>query len=905
MGVIRKEILIILLIVLFASMASVVAGDTNDTASDVLSVDTINDDTSISSVEVDDVVKSNDNQTVTDGDKVSVADGSPTTDSSDDGGDTVVGIDERLTVDKNSTKNLVVTDSNDKKASGSLKLSSDDESGDVLGATGDNDVLGADVSGGEFSNLKSAVQGTGNVNIKGNIEVPYTGWTRIARNTDIAISRDNFVIDGEGHTINCAADLYRSDARCFNINQNRHDITFRNIVFINGATTGGAVYINQNCYNIRFEGCTFRANSATSGSAIYIDSGCRNIIFDGCTFTNNQATSSGGAIYATGSEINIDGCTFTGNSIQNNANDARAGGAIYINAATQVTITDSTFENNMISNTNTGGNSRASGGAIALAGNSQKVNIVGNTFTNNKVTGGAANQENRVGGAIYVVGGMDYLLIDDCTFTQNTANRDGGAVMFSGDVSNIHFVDSTFSDNSATYGGALMFNNNVVDSDVIGCTFTHNTATGDEGGAIDYYNNVHNLTIASTFINNIASKSGAAIAMDKAGATFSDIKIINSTFKDHTCTNGAVFIRENPGTLIIANTIFENNNATSQVAAGTVYFPEVDNLNVSNSKFINNNAPNGAALYVISNNNNGIFNFENSDFTNNHATSGSAGALYLSVNGVNIDNCTFDDNSANANGGAIFLQNTIVNYFNIVDSTFERNTVVGSGAAIYYNHGSEGQTVTPVSTISNLTNCSFISNSATADIGGAFLTSANKMVVSYCNFTDNSGNANGGGLLFGSPNGIVTLCNFNGNSANYGAGLYTDDYLSYATGMSITYCNFTDNNANNNGGGLYVQNTRSVSGRITDFNNNHFTSNTASYNGGAIYWDPYDDFDTTNSIFDDNTAGQHGGAIYFSKVLSNIIFNHSNFTDNTATNSEGGAIYFYAGGNTFKINSCN
>ena len=512
---------------------------------------------------------------------------------------------------------------------------------------------------------------------------------------------------------------------------------------------GAAVNIGQNCYNIRFVGCTFRNNQAETGSAIYIASGCRNIVFEGCTFIENHATTSAGAIYVTGSELIIDGCTFTNNYIENAANDARTGGAIEIVSATRVTISDSTFENNRVTNTNTGGNSRASGGAIAFSGTSQNVNIVGNTFTNNRATGGATNQANRVGGAIYFTGGMNYLLIDDCIFIQNTANRDGGAVMFSGDVSNIHFVDSTFTDNTATYGGALMFNNNVVNSDVIGCTFTHNTANGFEGGAIDYYNNVQNVTISSTFINNIGSKSGPAVAMDKEGATFSDIKIINSVFKDHTSDNGTFFIRHNPGTLIIENTSFENNQANRDKTGAAVHFPDVDKLYVRNSNFTNNRAPNGGALYVTSTAG-GEFEFDNCRFNDNNALTGNGGALYLtktagaSISSSSIKDSTFDENTA-AEGGAIYID-TGMDGINVSGSTFTDNEATATGGAI------DTQTTLAI------TGSEFDGNTA-VNGGGAIHCQANNMEIHSSNFTDNkatsTSSGNGGAVYIVGNNAVV------------------------------------------------------------------------------------------------------------------------------------------------------
>ena len=75
----------------------------------------------------------------------------------------------------------------------------------------------------------------------------------------ITISKDNFTIDGKGHTINGAG-----LARIFNIQAN--NVTLKNIKFFNGnATYGGAIYNNG---KTTIDNSKFIDNNATEGSAI-------------------------------------------------------------------------------------------------------------------------------------------------------------------------------------------------------------------------------------------------------------------------------------------------------------------------------------------------------------------------------------------------------------------------------------------------------------------------------------------------------------------------------------------------------------------------------------------------------------------------------------------------------------
>ena len=140
----------------------------------------------------------------------------------------------------------------------------------------------------------------------------------------IVIAKDNFTIDGKGHTIDGAG-----LARIFNITSN--NVTLKNINFINGngKTRGGAIYFNGTGTVIN---CEFHKNYAPYGGAIYIYSEAN---VTNSKFIENSAEY-GGAIHNEG-KSNINNSKFT----ENNANEGSA-----IKTETDMTISNSEFIGN-------------------------------------------------------------------------------------------------------------------------------------------------------------------------------------------------------------------------------------------------------------------------------------------------------------------------------------------------------------------------------------------------------------------------------------------------------------------------------------------------------------------------------------------------------------------------------
>ena len=87
----------------------------------------------------------------------------------------------------------------------------------------------------------------------------------------------SMTIDGQGHKINANYKM-----RIFQVT-NGANVTFKNITFLNAATTGtgGAIWNNE--ANVTAIDCTFENNVASYGGALF------NVNAEYCTFKNNQA----------------------------------------------------------------------------------------------------------------------------------------------------------------------------------------------------------------------------------------------------------------------------------------------------------------------------------------------------------------------------------------------------------------------------------------------------------------------------------------------------------------------------------------------------------------------------------------------------------------------------------------
>lgn len=164
----------------------------------------------------------------------------------------------------------------------------------------------------------------------------------------IKFSRNNLVINGDGHTIDACGKVIIFDSSYTNV-------TLKNLKLKNGFSEkhGGAISnFGENLVVI--EGCSFIENIANdkhgSGGAIYNNNGTitiKNSIFNGNILLGEHGN--GGAIY-NGGTLNIYDSTFANNMV---IGEYGNGGAIY--NLKKADITDSTFTGNL---------TKSDGGAI-------------------------------------------------------------------------------------------------------------------------------------------------------------------------------------------------------------------------------------------------------------------------------------------------------------------------------------------------------------------------------------------------------------------------------------------------------------------------------------------------------------------------------------------------------------
>ena len=236
--------------------------------------------------------------------------------------------------------------------------------------------------------------------------------------TPLVISRA-ITIDGAGHTID--ANL---ESRILNVEAG---VTLKNIRFTNGY--GSAIYSiasGVSIINCIFENCL----SDAWGGALNIKGG--SCLIENCQFFNNHAGVGGGAVYLNGTNNRIVASVFENNYVAGNVEDVQGIGA-----------------------------SCMKGGDVLSSDMYGKDSLLGDV------------QTPQGGGAVYDDGRN--LVIDNCTFTNNTAEGSYGGAVRANDNANIRY--STFKDNKALTGSSVWCKDDA--------TFTSNTFVLSDGEHVD------------------------------------------------------------------------------------------------------------------------------------------------------------------------------------------------------------------------------------------------------------------------------------------------------------------------------------------------------------------------------------------------------------------------------------
>jgi uncharacterized protein (TIGR03382 family) len=248
------------------------------------------------------------------------------------------------------------------------------------------------------------------------------------------------------------------------------------------------------------------AASPISGGAIYATA-METFEMDSVTFIDNVAYLYGGAIHCSGMNfgktMTVKDSTFSGNEVQ-----SKRGGALYIDAGTDLEIIDSVFDGNT---------APEAGGALAFYTlyNTQDAVITGTTFTGNVTT--STSDAHGAGVFAYSFSASSSLEISDCSFTDNTAYLSGGGV-YTSNVDNVTISGSTFEGNLASQiamtsrgnfnGGAI----SIYAADTVALsTLSICDNTGDDGGGV-YLDQVADFSMSnSIFVENTAGNDGGGL----------------------------------------------------------------------------------------------------------------------------------------------------------------------------------------------------------------------------------------------------------------------------------------------------------------------------------------------------------------------------------------------------------
>jgi hypothetical protein len=204
---------------------------------------------------------------------------------------------------------------------------------------------------------------------------------------------------------------------------------------------GGGAYLQVGA-NISFANNRLSGNQASAGGGVYIyNSSGTNDFVDGNTFVGNSCTGNdqGGALCIVGSGTPfINGNTFGQNS------SADGGGAIYVNTAGNVAISD----NLVVNNSQSGGG--ANGGGILVVPSSTAY-VVNNTIFGNTSGGGG-------GGLAFQTTGTQSLYVFNNIIWGNSATGNGGDLYLAGGGSQTELISNDVDNVSGVWDSAYYIN---------------------------------------------------------------------------------------------------------------------------------------------------------------------------------------------------------------------------------------------------------------------------------------------------------------------------------------------------------------------------------------------------------------------------------------------------------------
>jgi predicted outer membrane repeat protein len=436
--------------------------------------------------------------------------------------------------------------------------------------------------------------------------------------------------------------------------------------------------------------------------------------------------------------------------------------------------------------------------------------------------------------------GLGTLFLSDCVVSNNNveipripplmgAARGGGIANFGGTVT---LTNCTVSDNHTGFGYENSGGGIYTDGTL---TLVNSTVTLNGAGAVDRSQG-----------GGIECAGGSLTIIDSA---------INANGQRATFSGGAISAAANT-TITITNSNINNNDALD--SGGGI--ETQGTLNITDSTISGNAAShtNGGGIFAYAG---ATLTITGSTIAGNTAVD-SGGGIFVADSGatVAVTNSTLSGDRASKGGGIFGNPGATLT---ITDSTLTGNGADFGGAI--YNKG----TLT-------ITGSNLPGNSA-ADSGGGIYVTDSGATVAVTNSTLSGGGASKGGGIFANPGATLTITDssLTDNNANFGGAIYNKGTL------TITGSNLAGNFAQNGGG------IRNESQAILIIDNSTLSGNSAD-EGGAIDTIANASLNVNGSTFTLNTA-RLGGAIITTFGTVDVV--NTTFSDNSARNGSGGAIY--------------
>ena len=574
----------------------------------------------------------------------------------------------------------------------------------------------------------------------------YGGAIRAGNGSDVTISgsvfKGNSATNGKGGAIYLGGNS--SGATCA-----ISDSTFET----NSSTSGGAIYLTES--TITLTGSHFVENSSTvNGGAVYLIASSKLLSMSECEFTSNTAVGHGGAMYISASTVDvISASTFTGNTTTGNTADSN-GGAIYLYKSEVTSMEGGSFDSNISNGLYGGGAIYMSGSVLNISGTTFSENEVtakaagarGGAIHYNSTSSGTISAEfsgnSAYEGGALAVCSKSTVSITSSKFENNSAGNYAGALYVNGSTIEL-LSNSTFTGNESVSNGGAIYLTGVTSFTLQGGAFVSNTANGTSGGGAIYLTGSTIAISGTSFSKNSTTNTAASVG---GGAIFlntaSTGTVTGATFSENSSLHGGAVRCNNNSTGTFSGSSFTQNTAgTGQ--GGVIYLSSGDKggstAEFSDCHLTLNSAASGGAIYSTGSS---VTLKDGSTVKNNSSTSGAGGIYATDSSTLSIIGCEISENTAGASGGGMYIYSTTAT---IRDTQFIGNTSQSNGGVAYISGSADlGGSVV------DMTNVTATGNKAAS---GAFVymtvagtkVRGTQVTINSCNVTENVATKDGGG----------------------------------------------------------------------------------------------------------------------------------------------------------------